>query len=108
MATIFNQQQLERAHEFVQRTTSATRPWQAPGLAGAKHKWAMFLAGIPDLRVTIEKLVQKPTTWQGAGPMRASTRESCWASRLPASRSVSAASALSGSREARLPSSESS
>ena len=57
MATIFNQQQLERAHEFVQRTTSATRPWQAPGLAGAKHKWAMFLAGIPDLRVTIEKLV---------------------------------------------------
>ena len=57
--TIFNQQQLERAHEFVAADylDHATLPGQAPGLAGAKQKWAMFLAGLPDLRVTIEELV---------------------------------------------------
>jgi predicted ester cyclase len=26
-------------------------------MQGAKQKWAMYLAGIPDLRVTIEELV---------------------------------------------------
>src|SRR5215213_4294009 len=57
--TIFNQQQLERAHECVavDYLDHAALPGQAPGLAGAKQKWAMFLAGLPDLRVTIEELV---------------------------------------------------
>ena len=57
--TVFNHQQLERAHEFVAADylDHAALPGQAPGLAGAKHKWAMFLAGLPDLRVTIEELV---------------------------------------------------
>ena len=57
--TVFNHQQLERAHEFVavDYLDHAALPGQAPGLAGAKHKWAMFLAGLPDLRVTIEELV---------------------------------------------------
>jgi predicted ester cyclase len=35
----------------------AALPGQAPGLEGAKQKWAMYLAGIPDLRVTIEEMV---------------------------------------------------
>jgi predicted ester cyclase len=35
----------------------AALPGQAPGLAGAKQKWAMYLTGIPDLHVTIEDLV---------------------------------------------------
>jgi hypothetical protein len=69
--------------------------WREPSTSG-RCSWPVFLiCGSPS-----RSWSQKPTTWQGAGPMRASTRESCWASRLPASRSVSAASALSGSREA--------
>jgi steroid delta-isomerase-like uncharacterized protein len=57
--TIFNQQQLDRADEFVASdyVDHAALPGQAPGLEGAKQKWAMYLAGIPDLRVTIEELV---------------------------------------------------
>ena len=35
----------------------ASLPGQAPGLEGWKKKWAMYLAGIPDLRVTIQELV---------------------------------------------------
>ncbi len=33
----------------------APLPGQAPGLDGAKRKWAMYLDAIPDLRVTIEE-----------------------------------------------------
>jgi steroid delta-isomerase-like uncharacterized protein len=57
--TIFNQQQVDRAEELVapDYVDHAALPGQAPGLAGAKRKWAMYLAGIPDLRVTIEELV---------------------------------------------------
>ena len=57
--TIFNQRQMERADEFVAAdyVDHAALPGQAPGLEGAKRKWAMYLAGIPDLRVTIEELV---------------------------------------------------
>ena len=32
-------------------------PGQAPGLDGAKEKWASYLTAVPDLRVTIEELV---------------------------------------------------
>ena len=57
--TIFNRKQVDRAGELVapDYLDHAAMPGQAPGLQGAKHKWAMYLAGIPDLRVTIEELV---------------------------------------------------
>jgi steroid delta-isomerase-like uncharacterized protein len=57
--TIFNQQQVDRADELVapDYLDHAALPRQAPGLEGAKKKWAMYLAGIPDLRVTIEEMV---------------------------------------------------
>ena len=57
--TIFNQKQVDRAEELVAPDflDHAALPGQAPGLQGAKQKWAMYLAGIPDLRVTIEELV---------------------------------------------------
>jgi steroid delta-isomerase-like uncharacterized protein len=57
--TIFNQQQVDRADELVapDYLDHAALPGQAPGLEGAKKKWAMYLTGIPDLRVTIEELV---------------------------------------------------
>jgi steroid delta-isomerase-like uncharacterized protein len=56
--TIWNQQQVDRADELVAPDFldhGAHR--QAPGLAGAKQKWTMYLTGIPDLHVTIEDLV---------------------------------------------------
>ena len=57
--TVWNQQQLERADEVVAPDflDHAPLPGQAPGLDGAKRKWAMCLNAIPDLRVTIEDLV---------------------------------------------------
>src|SRR5918993_5819275 len=57
--TIFNQKQVDRAGELVASdfVDHAALPGQAPGLEGVKQKWAMYLAGIPDLRVTIEELV---------------------------------------------------
>jgi steroid delta-isomerase-like uncharacterized protein len=57
--TIFNQQQVDRASELVapDYRDHAALPGQAPGLEGTKQKWAMYLAGIPDLRVTIQELV---------------------------------------------------
>jgi steroid delta-isomerase-like uncharacterized protein len=57
--TIFNQKQVDRADELVAPDfiDHAALPGQAPGLEGAKQKWAMYLAGLPDLRVTIEELV---------------------------------------------------
>ena len=56
---IFNQKQVDRADELVAPgyIDHAALPGQPPGLEGAKQKWAMFLAGIPDLRVTIEELM---------------------------------------------------
>jgi steroid delta-isomerase-like uncharacterized protein len=57
--TVWNQQQLDRAEEVVgpDFLDHAPLPGQAPGLEGAKRKWAMFLSAVPDLRVTIEDLV---------------------------------------------------
>jgi steroid delta-isomerase-like uncharacterized protein len=56
---VWNQQQVDRADEFMAPDflDHASLPGQAPGLEGWKRKWAMYLAGIPDLRVTIEELV---------------------------------------------------
>jgi steroid delta-isomerase-like uncharacterized protein len=57
--TIFNQKQVDRADELVapDYIDHAALPGQAPGLEGAKKKWAMYLAGVPDLRVSIEDMV---------------------------------------------------
>jgi steroid delta-isomerase-like uncharacterized protein len=57
--TVWNQRQLDRAEEFVAPDflDHAPLPGQAPGLDGARRKWAMYLNAAPDLRVTIEDLV---------------------------------------------------
>jgi hypothetical protein len=59
VGVVWNQQQLDRADEVVTLDflDHAPVPGQGPGLAGAKNKWAIYLAGIPDLRVTIEEQV---------------------------------------------------
>ena len=56
---VWNRKQLDRAEEVVASDfiDHAPLPGQAPGLEGAKRKWAMYLTAIPDLRVTIEDLV---------------------------------------------------
>jgi steroid delta-isomerase-like uncharacterized protein len=57
--TVWNRRQLDRADEVVAPdfVDHAPLPGQAPGLDGAKRKWAMYLDAIPDLRVTIEELI---------------------------------------------------
>ena len=56
--TIFNQRQVDRAGELVAPDFVDPRlAWPGAWAGGAKRKWAMYLAGIPDLRVTIEELV---------------------------------------------------
>lgn len=57
--TVWNQRQLDRAEEFVAPDflDHAPLPGQAPGLDGARRKWAMYLNAAPDLRVTVEDLV---------------------------------------------------
>ena len=58
--TIFNQQQVDRAGELVASDFvdhAALREVRRLGWKGVTQKWAMYLAGLPDLRVTIEELV---------------------------------------------------
>ena len=104
--TIFNQQQVDRAEELVapDYVDHAALPGQAPGLAGAKQKWAMYLAGLPDLRVTIEELVAEGDKVAVRRSYAGTHRGSCWASRPPASRCGSAASASSAWPGGRSPS----
>jgi predicted ester cyclase len=108
--TIFNQRQVERADELVAPDYGdhAALPGQAPGLEGAKDKCAMYLAGIPDLRVTIEELVAEGDKVAVRRSYAAPTGGRCWVSRPPASNSNWAASASSGWPEGRSPSSGSS
>ena len=56
---IFNEKRIDRAGELVTQdyVDHAALPGQAPGLEGAKQKWAMYSAAIPDLRVTIDEMV---------------------------------------------------
>jgi steroid delta-isomerase-like uncharacterized protein len=56
---IFNEKRTDRADELVTQdyVDHAALPGQAPGLEGAKHKWAMYVAAIPDLRVTMDEMV---------------------------------------------------
>ena len=104
--TIFNQQQVDRAEELVapDYVDHAALPGQAPGLAGAKQKWAMYLAGIPDLQVTIEELVAEGDKVAVRRSYAGTHRGELWASRPPASRCGSAASASSAWPRGRSPS----
>ncbi len=56
---VFNEKRVDRADEFVAQDyiDHAALPGQAPGLEGAKQKWAMFIAATPDMRVLIEDMV---------------------------------------------------
>ena len=95
--TVFNQQQLDRAGELVAPdfVDHAALPGRAPGLEGVKQKWAMYLAGLPDLRVTIEELVAEGDKVAVRRSYAGTHRGSCWASHPPGSRCGSAVSASS-------------
>jgi steroid delta-isomerase-like uncharacterized protein len=56
---IFNRHQVERAGEFYapDYLDHAAGPGQAPGLDGAKQKWTAYIAGVPDMRATVQDLV---------------------------------------------------
>jgi steroid delta-isomerase-like uncharacterized protein len=56
---VFNQHQVDRAHEFYapDYLDHGATPGQPPGLEGAKHKWAAYIAAAPDMRATIQELV---------------------------------------------------
>jgi predicted ester cyclase len=88
--TIFNQKQVDRADELVAAdyVDHAALPGQAPGLEGAKKKWAMYLAGIPDLRVTIEEMVAEGDKVGVRRSYEGTHRGSCWVSRPPTGKQV--------------------
>jgi predicted ester cyclase len=108
--TIFNQQQVDRAGELVapDYVDHAALPGQAPGLAGAKQKWAMYLAGLPDLRVTIEELVAEGDKVAVRRSYAGTHRGELLGIRPPASSCGSAASASSAWPRGRSPSTGSS
>lgn len=56
---LFNQHQVDRADEFFTRDyiDHGALPGQAPGLEGAKPKWASYIAALPDLRGAAEDMV---------------------------------------------------
>jgi steroid delta-isomerase-like uncharacterized protein len=61
---ILTEKRLDVVDQLVARdyVDHAALPGQAPGLEGAKQKWAMWLAAVPDLRTTIEELVAEENT----------------------------------------------
>lgn len=73
---IFNDKRVDRADEFVAHDyiDHAGLPGQAPGLEGAKRKWATYATAIPDLRVTIEDMVAEgdrvAVRWTADGTQR--------------------------------------
>jgi steroid delta-isomerase-like uncharacterized protein len=56
---LFNQHRVQQTDEFFihDYLDHAPLPGQAPGLAGAKHKWTSYLTAVPDLRATVEDMV---------------------------------------------------
>jgi steroid delta-isomerase-like uncharacterized protein len=56
---VFNQHQVDRADEFYapDYLDHGAAPGQAPGLAGAKQKWAAYIAALPDMHATIQELI---------------------------------------------------
>jgi len=56
---VINQQRVDRAGELVTQAyvDHGALPGQAPGLEGAKQKWAMYIAAVPDLHGTVEDML---------------------------------------------------
>jgi steroid delta-isomerase-like uncharacterized protein len=56
---VINQQRVDRAGELVTQdyVDHGALPGQAPGLEGAKQKWAMYIAAVPDLHGTVEDML---------------------------------------------------
>jgi steroid delta-isomerase-like uncharacterized protein len=73
LEVLFNQHRVDRTDETVAAdyVDHALLPGQAPGLAGAKKKWAGYLAAFPDVRLTIEDMVAEgdkvAVAWTGEG-----------------------------------------
>jgi len=72
-AELFNEKRLDRVDEFIapDYVDHGAVPGQGPGLEGAKQKWAMYLAAIPDLRISVEDLFAAEdrvgVRWTGEG-----------------------------------------
>jgi steroid delta-isomerase-like uncharacterized protein len=56
---VINHQRVDRAGELVtpDYVDHGALPGQAPGLEGAKQKWAMYIAAVPDLHGTVEDML---------------------------------------------------
>jgi steroid delta-isomerase-like uncharacterized protein len=56
---VINQHRVDRASELVTQdyVDHGALPGQAPGLEGAKQKWAMYIAAVPDLHGTVEDML---------------------------------------------------
>lgn len=73
LEVLFNQHRVDRTDETVapDYLDHAPLPGQAPGLEGAKQKWAGYLAAVPDVRLTVEELVAEgdkaAVRWTGQG-----------------------------------------
>lgn len=61
---VFNEKRLDRVDALVAEdyVDHGALPGQAPGREGAKQRWAMFNAAIPDMRTTIEDMVAEGDT----------------------------------------------
>jgi steroid delta-isomerase-like uncharacterized protein len=70
---LFNEKRVDRADEFVARDyiDRDALPGQAPGLEGAKQKWAMYFAAMADMRFRIDEMVAEGDNvvvrWTGEG-----------------------------------------
>jgi steroid delta-isomerase-like uncharacterized protein len=56
---VFNEKRSDRADELIARDyiDHGAVPGQAPGVEGAKQRWAMYFAAIPDMHTTIDDMV---------------------------------------------------
>jgi steroid delta-isomerase-like uncharacterized protein len=56
---VINHKRVDRAGELVTQdyVDHGALPGQAPGLEGAKQKWAMYIAAVPDLHGTVEDML---------------------------------------------------
>jgi steroid delta-isomerase-like uncharacterized protein len=73
LEVLFNQRRVDRTGETVadDYRDHGALPGQAPGLEGAKQKWAGYLAAFPDGRITIDDMVAEgdkvAVRWTGEG-----------------------------------------
>jgi len=82
----------------------AALPGQAPGLEGAKQKWAMYLVALPDMRATIEEMVAEEDEVGLRWTVEGTHRRELLGIRPTGSMSGSAASASTGWLGERSPS----